>query len=244
MARIQTYQNDATVTLDDKVIGTDAVDNSTKNFTVGDILALGGGGGTTYTAGTGIDITNNIITCTVTDTNTTYTAGTGIDITNDVITCTVTDTNTDTKPEILVAVCAANLPTEPSPIAVPFVLPAGSDIATESLHINYQGNLSIGNDWVRNDSGNDINVKITMHGFSVANSNNLDINYILQSSSDGISWANVKTVSRTKSAPGEYADMFGAYFRMPAGEYFRISVYSTTGNVDFLAGSQIEFVVH
>lgn len=73
MARIQTYDNDLNVTLDDKVIGTDAVDNSTKNFTVGDILALGTAG-TEYTAGTGISITDGVINCTVVDTNTTYTA--------------------------------------------------------------------------------------------------------------------------------------------------------------------------
>jgi len=67
MARIEIYGNDSNVTLDDKIIGTDALDNSTKNFTVGDILALGSGGGTgiPYTAGTGIDITNNVISSTV-----------------------------------------------------------------------------------------------------------------------------------------------------------------------------------
>lgn len=220
MARIQTYSNDLNVTLDDKVIGTDAIDNSTKNFTVGDILALGGSGGTTYTAGAGIDITN------------------------DVISCTVVDTNTDTKPEILVAVVGATIPADPTPVAAPFVLPAGEDLSSESLHINNQGNLAIGADWVRNDSGKDLSVKITMHGFANANGNNLDIYYVLQSSSDGVSFLDVKTVSRKKSAPGEYADMFGAYFKMLAGQYFRISVYSLTGGVDFLAGSQIEFVVH
>lgn len=69
MARIEIYGNDSNVTLDDKVIGTDALDNSTKNFTVGDMLALASAG-TTYTAGTGIDITNGVISSTVVDTDT------------------------------------------------------------------------------------------------------------------------------------------------------------------------------
>mgnify|MGYP006936331878 CR=1 FL=1 len=69
MARIEIYSNDLNVTLDDKVIGTDAVDNSTKNFTVGDMLALSSAG-TTYTAGTGIDITNNVISSTIVNTDT------------------------------------------------------------------------------------------------------------------------------------------------------------------------------
>ena len=69
MARIEIYSNDSNVTLDDKVIGTDALDNSTKNFTVGAMLALSSAG-TTYTAGTGIDITNNVISSTVVDTDT------------------------------------------------------------------------------------------------------------------------------------------------------------------------------
>ena len=42
-------------------------------------------GGTTYTAGTGITISNGVISCSVVDTDTTYTAGTGISITNGVI---------------------------------------------------------------------------------------------------------------------------------------------------------------
>lgn len=53
----------------------------------------GGGSGTTYTAGTGIDITNGVISSTVVDTDTTYTAGSGISINNGVISSTVTDTN-------------------------------------------------------------------------------------------------------------------------------------------------------
>jgi len=40
MARIQSYQNDTTISLDDKVIGTDSTDDSTKNFTIADILSL------------------------------------------------------------------------------------------------------------------------------------------------------------------------------------------------------------
>lgn len=94
MARIETYVNDTVVTLEDKIIGTDALDNSTKNFTVGDVIGLVSGVAT-YTAGTGIDITNNVIACTVTDTDTTYTAGTGIDITNGVISSTIVDTDTN-----------------------------------------------------------------------------------------------------------------------------------------------------
>jgi hypothetical protein len=64
-------------------------DMSETLFTLG-----GGGGGTTYTAGTGIDITNGVISSTVVDTDTTYTAGTGVSISNNVISSTVTDTNT------------------------------------------------------------------------------------------------------------------------------------------------------
>lgn len=41
MSTISSYPNDGNVTYSDKLIGTDANDsNATKNFTVGDILAL------------------------------------------------------------------------------------------------------------------------------------------------------------------------------------------------------------
>ena len=66
MARIELYNNDSNVTTDDKVIGTDALDNSTKNFTVGDMIALV----PPYTAGTNISIANNVISCTLVDTDT------------------------------------------------------------------------------------------------------------------------------------------------------------------------------
>jgi hypothetical protein len=59
-------------------------DGTASYFSVG-----GSGGGTTYTAGTGIDITNGVISSTVVDTDTTYTAGTGINISNGVISSTV-----------------------------------------------------------------------------------------------------------------------------------------------------------
>lgn len=90
MARIHNYPNDSVIQVTDKIIGTDvSAGNATKNFTIGDLTsyldtALA------YTAGTGIDITNGVISCTIvdTDTDTTYTAGTGIDITNEVISVT------------------------------------------------------------------------------------------------------------------------------------------------------------
>ena len=69
MARKEIYSKDLNVTLDDKVIGTDAVDNSTKNFTVGDMLALASGGAA-LTAGAGITINNGVISSTVVDTDT------------------------------------------------------------------------------------------------------------------------------------------------------------------------------
>lgn len=50
--------------------------------------------GTVYTAGTGIDITDSVISSTVTDTNTTYTAGTGMSLDGTTFNCTVVDTNT------------------------------------------------------------------------------------------------------------------------------------------------------
>ncbi len=50
------------------------------NITIENNVISATGGGATYTAGTGIDITNGVISSTVTDTNTTYTAGNGIGI--------------------------------------------------------------------------------------------------------------------------------------------------------------------
>lgn len=240
MARIQTYQNDSVVTVDDKVIGTDAVDNSTKNFTVGDILALGSAA-TTYTAGTGINIANGVISSTVVDTDTTYTAGTGINIAGNVISSTVTDT--DTKNEILVARVDQPISADPTP--QPLVYSAvGQNINTDSLKIHDQSKFEIAGASVRNISGGIVNSKISMMGFTNAGGNNLDISYTLQTSTDNANWSDVKTVSRTKSAPGEYADTFGAYFRFDAGNYFRIVISSSTGGIDLLANSQVEFIAY
>lgn len=40
MSRLSSFGTDATVQEDDRVIGTDSVDNSTKNFTVGSLAAF------------------------------------------------------------------------------------------------------------------------------------------------------------------------------------------------------------
>jgi hypothetical protein len=67
MAKISTYSTNASPTLSDKLIGTD-VDNSnlTKNFTISDVLSLGGGGTVesvaALTLGTsGTDLTSTVV---------------------------------------------------------------------------------------------------------------------------------------------------------------------------------------
>lgn len=209
MARINTYSNDNTVTVGDKVVGTDALDGSTKNFTIGDILALGGASGVTYTAGTGIDITNNVITCTVTDTDTLH---------NELL---VYQVPADVNPEPTVQ------PLDMTVLARQYQSKGYFDVSAIPAVINSSGSVLI--------------TKITMNGFARALSNNVDITYTLQDSNDGSTWNNVKSVSRTKSATGEYADTFSSYFSIDPGKYIRIVVSSTTGNVVVQAGTQVEF---
>lgn len=67
MGRInQDYATDSTVTGDDKVIGTDAADNSTKNYTIdgikGYILTGGATGSFTAASGETVTVVDGIIT--------------------------------------------------------------------------------------------------------------------------------------------------------------------------------------
>ena len=236
MARIQTYQNDSVVTVDDKVIGTDAVDNSTKNFTVGDILALGSAA-TTYTAGTGINIANGVISSTVVDTDTTYTAGTGIDITGTVISSTVAGTM---PPEKLIAKNLNTFMLDPTPRPIDFSS-LGVNASTNSIKVHDQNRFTLGVASVENSSGQDMNVKITMHSFTNALQNNRKLKYNLEVSPDNSNWTVVKSVERDKAEIGEHASMFGSWFLFNAGQFFRITVESGTGNIELLEWTQVEF---
>jgi hypothetical protein len=362
MARIEIYSNDSNVTLDDKVIGTDALDNSTKNFTVGDMIALV----PPYTAGTSISIANNVISWIPYTPGTNisiannvissipYTAGTNISIANNVVSCTLVNTdtidyisnvslvgselrftgigngftgnvdiggliqpdtsylgnvalngnileftgagtaftgaidlsqfldNTDTNDidyistltlsngvitytgvgnapsgsmdikadlastfsnqEIFVARVDATLPLDPTPQALP-LSSAGTNVNLNSVTFHPQGKLTKVGDTVQNTAGADSTLKITMHGFVRALHNNQEISYTLQTSNDNVNWANVKTVSRTKSSSAQYSDMFGAYFTLADNHYFRVVCSSSTGDIEIEAGSQIEFIV-
>lgn len=167
MARIEIYANDNNVTLGDKIIGTDELDNSTKNFTVGQVLGLAtdkyisgvalNGATLEFTSTTGafngnvslasiadqtvqISGTNGIA---VTGTYPTftidgsalaspYTAGTGIDITNGVISSTIVDTDTNTTYDLSATVANNDA----------YITLAGSDNTNDAVRIRPGANVS------------------------------------------------------------------------------------------------------
>ena len=230
MARIQTYDNDITVTLDDKVIGTDAVDNSTKNFTVGDILALGTAA-TSYTAGTGIDITDGTISCTVTDTDTTYTAGAGIDITGTTISSTVTGTNPEKLAIKLVPVALSQNDVAP----IKFYSVTGNPF-TGSIHTNSNVLVPDGDERVVPSSN--VVVKLSLGAFVNALQTNCRVAFKVYENA-----ALFGSVQFDYVRDEMHSATFWSYFSLTAGREYTFTIESINNDFELSNGSFIEFEV-
>jgi hypothetical protein len=122
---------------------------------------------------------------------------------------------------------------DPTPIVIPMD-PFFSE--------NTGGWIAYSNNEIVNVYDGALSLKLTMHGFNTSLGNNNDLSYILEKW-DGSSWAEVKRVSRTKSAPGDYADMFGGYFQLLYNQKFRVLAVSGTGGIQLTQGTALEIQV-
>ncbi len=120
------------------------------------------------------------------------------------------------------------------------------DPANGSLNFNSHVNqleIDPANGTIKNVAGETLTLRVSTTSFVTVDQNNKTVNFILQLSlDDGVEWSNLKTVQRTKSAEGSYADSFWSYFNLADGAMFRIAVNGQT-NTRLDEFSQYEFEV-
>lgn len=213
MAKITSYVSDSSLSTTDKILGTDATDGSTKNFPLG-ALATFVESQTAYTAGAGINITNRVISAT---------GGSSVTI------------------EEFIGTNDADIICEPNLEPVVFSA-VGTNPNNDSLSYNLS-NLSIGNSTVQNSSSNTIILKLSVSCFVRALANNTEITYSIQTSSDGTTWTTIRSATREKTTQSRHADSFFEYITLPASEYIRVAVSSSTGDIRLEQGSKFEFIV-
>lgn len=102
--------------------------------------------------------------------------------------------------------------------------------------------MSNNNSEIENISGQRLVLYIDMSAYVGVDSPNSDISYLLERFSGG-AWNAVKNVTRYKGFTGEQVDSFWGIFNLDIGEKVRVIISSDSGNVRFLASSQIKFEV-
>ena len=97
-------------------------------------------------------------------------------------------------------------------------------------------------EFIENISGATQVVMVDMSATLEVSSPNSNMVYTLQKW-NGVSWINVKSVTRYKSNTGSQIDSFWGMFMLGDGERLRIEISSTTGGVALSAASQFKFTV-
>lgn len=97
-------------------------------------------------------------------------------------------------------------------------------------------------EFIENISGATQVVMVDMSATVEVSSPNSNMVYTLQKW-NGVSWINVKSVTRYKSNTGSQIDSFWGMFMLGDGERLRIEISSSTGGVALSAASQFKFTV-
>lgn len=151
----------------------------------------------------------------------------------------------DAKQKIVARTPAISL-TAPTRRTVTFNTVTG-DPTTGSLNYNSASgaltiNPALGE--IENTSGGDLIIRIattTFLNISGGGGGSRTVSYFLEKYTT--SWADMKEVQRTKANDGDFADSFWSYFKLGAGEKFRVEMLTTTDTVTITEGSQFEFHV-
>lgn len=97
-------------------------------------------------------------------------------------------------------------------------------------------------EYIQNVSSAAVPVHIDITAFTETTQNSRDIIYTLQKW-NGTSWNDIKSVARAKSEAGSHADSFWSIFMLGVNERFRISLSTTTGGITLEQESRVSFTV-
>lgn len=102
--------------------------------------------------------------------------------------------------------------------------------------------LAPGGDYIQNVSSAAVPVLIDITAFTETTQAGRDIVYGLEKY-NGTSWNNIKSVARPKADAGAHADSFWSIFMLGVNERFRISLSTTTGSITLEQESRVSFTV-
>lgn len=101
---------------------------------------------------------------------------------------------------------------------------------------------TVSGEYIENVSSAAVPVHVDITAFTETTSNNSDITYTLQKW-NGTAWNDIKSVKRSKATPGAHADSFWSIFMLGVNERFRISLSTGTGSITLEQESRVSFTV-
>ena len=197
MGRINDYDNDQTISNDDKLIGSDSSNGGgTKNFFLSNLKS--------YFQGD-------------------YVVQSYVDGIEDALQA---DIDSLKKQKLLLLSqeeSISNVILEPTVIRFKEIT---GNPSTGSINI-YPGKMDLLNyNAIANISDEDFVIKVSMSAFTNISANNSEINFNLESSPDNVNFDIIKTVQSSKHNIGSHVDSFYSYFNFQANTYLRITVSS------------------
>ena len=226
MGRINDYDNDQTISNDDKLIGSDSSNGGgTKNFSLSDLKSYFQGDYVVQSYVDGIeDALQADIDGIETDIN-------GIE----------TDIDSLKKQKLLLLSQEESI-SNLEPTVIRFKTITGNP-STGSINI-YPGNMDLlNNNAILNKSNEDFVIKVSMSAFTNISSNNSEINFNLESSPNNVNFDIIKTVQSSKYSIGSHVDSFYSYFNFQANTYLRITVSSNRPGDILLEFSSFDFEI-
>lgn len=180
--------------------------------------------------------------------NVLFDAGSGMNISYNNATSTVTFESTSSGfEEMFIGAVSADitLATSSSTGIMTFT-PANNTTDSTSFHFKVgtaQLELdTVSGEYIENVSSAAVPVHVDIAAFTETTSNNSDITYTLQKW-NGTAWNDIKSVKRSKATPGSHADSFWSIFMLGINERFRISLSTTTGSITLEQESRVSFTV-
>ena len=240
MGRINDYDNDQTISNDDKLIGSDSSNGGgTKNFSLSDLKSYFQGDYVVQSYVDGIeDALQADIDGIETDINGIETDINGIETDINGI---ETDIDSLKKQKLLLLSQEESI-SNLEPTVIRFKTITGNP-STGSINI-YPGNMDLlNNNAILNKSNEDFVIKVSMSAFTNISSNNSEINFNLESSPNNVNFDIIKTVQSSKYSIGRHVDSFYSYFNFQANTYLRITVSSNRPGDILLEFSSFDFEI-
>lgn len=180
--------------------------------------------------------------------NVLFDAGSGMNISYNNATSTVTFESTSSGfEETFIGAVSTDitLATNTSTAIMTFT-PANNTTDSTSFHFKVgtaQLQLdTVSAEYIENVSSAAVPVHVDITAFTETTQNSRDIIYTLQKW-NGTSWNSIKSVARAKSEAGAHADSFWSIFMLGVNERFRISLSTTTGNITLEQETRVSFTV-